>query len=551
MASVLEIFEREYKALNTGSTELSNAQIIKAESATSIHVNLHNQHLNELLLVPISKLLSRIGQSILVLDLSFNLSFNDCCALHLKKTLKNCLNLNELTIEKTGITDQGGIVIIKTLTNIKSLNVSSNKLTERFTEKLGTIFEEGKLQKLEVLDICNLKMNEKAAISLLEPLVRKSNVEILNFSMNCLKFRSASHLLNLLVRYKNSALKYVDLQYNPISKSLLNEIETELMQKRNYLEKVVEGQANKVLKSHIDYKISIVEEPKSIPSPILNESLSQTPNSHKVGKHVKCSMPIQLIEAPTEMSPNKSEESINKEQSNEDTKDQGILNEAQSNINYESLRIRIMQSKDKANDLHPFYFSFNDMKENRGVRVIPIIKSCPISNVQSKQKLQRAPNAIAEELDEDTLNKDNKTLNQQLHVYSSLVDRSSIEVETEKAIVRSNIQKLLKLYDELEAPHNKFGRSPLEIAKDLINETKNIGKGNKLKERQLSCGRFIRKSFDTRNFTQYNTNESKRSLRMDIGNKKRGIVLGNEEERVYREIIEKNRLVLKRSSLNK
>ena len=210
-----------------------------------IHINLHNQNLNELTFIPICRALAKIGTHIISLDLSFNPLFKDCCVTHLELVLKASPSLAYVTLEKTGISELGATTLIKCMSNmnaIKSLNMGSNKLSEKFFERLGSVFNEGKFMTMEALNLSNTKMSERSAVMLLVPLVENSNIEKLNLSMNCLRYKAASCLLTMLTTHPRSALKHADLTYNSISKSLLQAIEGELMKKQQDANKTLSDQ---------------------------------------------------------------------------------------------------------------------------------------------------------------------------------------------------------------------------------------------------------------------------------------------------------------------
>ncbi len=254
-------FDREYAVYCSQCGDLSNTQIIrqiKSQSRESgsishgitlgieaIHINLCNQNLNELTFMPISKALVKIGPNVLSLDLSFNLLFKDCCVTHLESVLRANNGLEYITIEKTGISEAGACSLIRALAGIptlRSLNIASNKLSERFFERLGTLFSEGRMSSMEALNLSNTKMSEKSAVSLFVPLIENSHVEKLNLSMNCLRYKAGSCLLTLLTTQPRAALKYVDLTYNSISKSLLQAIEAELFKRQHDANKTLSDQ---------------------------------------------------------------------------------------------------------------------------------------------------------------------------------------------------------------------------------------------------------------------------------------------------------------------
>jgi len=302
-------FEREYTAYCTQCSELVNTQIIKLINSAknpvnegSVHINLHNQNLNELVFTPISKALSRIGPNIISLDLSFNPMFKDCCAIHLESMMRNCTNLAYITLEKTGITDAGSISIISALTkyaafSIKSINFGSLKVTDKFFDKLASTFKELKLQNLESLNLSNTKMSEKAAISLFVPLVQCSNLEKLNISMNSLRYKAGSCLLTLLTTNPKSMLKHIDLSYNPISKTLYEQIMQELSKR---------GEENKTMTDHIELQgiNNIADSDGKFETPQMSMPFKDSGQHPKIGENLQETIPLENIENAIEENKN-------------------------------------------------------------------------------------------------------------------------------------------------------------------------------------------------------------------------------------------------------
>eukprot|EP00826_Nyctotherus_ovalis_P014900 TRINITY_DN14195_c0_g1_i10.p1 TRINITY_DN14195_c0_g1~~TRINITY_DN14195_c0_g1_i10.p1 ORF type:complete len:535 (-),score=85.80 TRINITY_DN14195_c0_g1_i10:141-1622(-) len=228
------VFEEEYAAYCDQTPEVSNNQIIKPiPNSTSIHIDLSNKNVHQQALASMSKLLAKLGKRIKSLDLSFNSFFNDSCVGSLEFAVKSCKKLVSIGIEKTGITDQGAIKLLSVIERIESLNVSSNRLTGKFVEKITCLFEEGKLSNLITLNISNIKMNEKTANALFLAVSTNSNIKELNLSMNSLKHKTGSYILNVLTQNSKISLIKLDLSYNSIAVPLLNAIEAELQSKRN------------------------------------------------------------------------------------------------------------------------------------------------------------------------------------------------------------------------------------------------------------------------------------------------------------------------------
>ena len=540
MMNLPDVFAKEYKAFHSCKSELDNAQIIKCIYDDSIllqgvHINLCNQHLNEILFIPISKSLCKIGPSIIRLDLSFNLAFNDCCSIHLERVLRYCSKLELLTLEKTGISDQGGVCILKALGNIKNLNMSSNKLSEKFMDRMGAEFKAGRLQNLQILNLSNLKMNEKGAISLFEPLIQSSKVETLNVSMNCLKFKTGSFLINLLREYKESPLIQLNLEYNSMSKALLKEIDEELNKKRLGSEEIYKIAENDAIEEE-SQEVPI----KDIYQMTYNHSMQEYKESSIIKESEEEKMSIE--ESPKEIMQKDNEEEF-------EIQDQLVLNEEHHNSNYENLKNRILQNKTNAKQFHPFYCNWNkNSKENLPLEIISQPKKIQAKKNPDllKKQLYEVPGVIAEELEEGTLTKDPKI--PQIISNNSSKEISflySSNIKDEKTIIKYNIGKLLAVYNELTIGDKKC---PLEVATEAIKETYVV------KNTNVSYNNYIPKNNTNRSFFQYTTNESKNSLdsrRTNIERRK-PIVYGSEEQKVYKEIIERSNKLpkLKRFSLN-
>eukprot|EP01022_Parablepharisma_sp_SALTPOND_P020140 TRINITY_DN3582_c0_g1_i1.p2 TRINITY_DN3582_c0_g1~~TRINITY_DN3582_c0_g1_i1.p2 ORF type:complete len:721 (+),score=63.46 TRINITY_DN3582_c0_g1_i1:1103-3265(+) len=530
-------FEKEYIAFCTQCSELANTQIIKLintphthSADRTIHINLHNQGLNELTFMPISKALSKVGPHIISLDLSFNLLFKDCCVVHLENVLRTSTNLAYLTLEKTGITDQGGINIIKSLamtSTIKSLNISSNKFSDKFFDRLATTFKEGKLQALEALNLSNTKMNEKHAIALFLPLIQCSNVEKLNLSMNSLRYKAGSCLITLLTTNPKSALKHVDLSYNPLSKSLLEAIEMELVKKQN--------EANKTITDQAEISgINPIMDTKNAFNPAIMANYGKnmeeaTTTLNKFEENMKELMleeqiPLESVEPYNEVNTEKCEQCFDPEEFAEpeygqeevldpedlEEKDvptyrhvkekipaentatfcetsngtEGALQEVPYSTNYENIRAKILKNRANAKELHPFYARCHN---NRSMKENTATWASSRSNF-SEDLTKRKPNktsatVIVEELEEDTITS-NKGVKKSMDefrtnprdsstakkLYQAPDPSSNYEIEEAKNIIKSHIHKLLEFYATLDSSFGLKG-DPLEAAKRLVYET--------------------------------------------------------------------------------
>ena len=112
---IVTTFQKEYNDYcHKKKTENSIIKLSDPYSSDrTVSINLHNRALEECTIIPIMKTLEKIGFDILLLDFSFNISFNDDCVVHLRKVLISAEQLIYLTLEKTGISDLGGITITK------------------------------------------------------------------------------------------------------------------------------------------------------------------------------------------------------------------------------------------------------------------------------------------------------------------------------------------------------------------------------------------------------------------------------------------------------
>ena len=229
-------FDNEYAAYCSKSPKVLENQIIRIISnSNNCHINLNNKNLHQLAFIDISKTLIKMSQYMVSLDISFNILFNDPCVSTLDEVIRSCINLDKLDIEKVSITDKGGIDILKSLcavNRIKVLNMGSNKLKEGFIDKLINSFKGGKLKSIESLNLSNIKMSEKTAIKIFLPLLEHSNVTELNLSMNCLKHKAGTHILNILSQNQKLILTDLDLSYNPMGMPLLSAIDNELLKRK-------------------------------------------------------------------------------------------------------------------------------------------------------------------------------------------------------------------------------------------------------------------------------------------------------------------------------
>jgi len=540
MANLNSMFESEYLAFCTQSVKLGSNKIIKPISDPesmdqSAHIDLQGHNLNELIFIPISKALSKIGPHIFSLDISFNPLFKDSCVTYLKKTLQMSVNLNYLSVEKTGITDRGALTIIEclTVTNaIRSLNIGSNKLGEKFIEGLVQVFEENKLQTLEDLNMSNLRLNEKDAITLLTPLVQYSNIEKLNLSMNQLKHKAGTHLINLLESEEKSVLKHVNLLYNPIDKSLLEAIELELTKRQNEANRTLTNQEeitgiNPIMSSdnkkfgyrnqiEVDTKTQIYAEeilgdqiPVDTIETITHEELhiDQPFNEHKEEEEIKDEEEYEA------------EEECDSVKYDKDVKYKAVFNEISLYSNNESIRPNIK-------DVHPFYsrkhkYSSENLCMSSSNK--EIIK-CKLVNDSSFSKLEDSfVTSTAKKIPQLT------------------------EIEEAKIILQDRVYELLQYYATLDSSFNSSHISKdnaLELAQKLTERCR-----ESVSEASTECkiekefnkrfgGRFISKvtNKSDKSYSQYTTSNKREVITRKHSSRKNTSWRKNEEQ-VYRQIL--------------
>jgi hypothetical protein len=521
-------------AFCTQSVELGNNRIIKPindpESMDqSAHIDLQGHNLNELTFLPISKALSKIGPHIFSLDVSFNPLFKDSCVVYMKKVLQTSVNLNYLSLEKTGITDHGALTIIECLTvtnTIRSLNIGSNKLGEQFIEGLAQVFEEDKLQILEDLNISNLNLNEKDAITLLTSLVQYSNIEKLNLSMNQLKHKVGTHLLNLLAG--EGTLKHINLLYNPMGKSLLEAIELELAKRQNEANKTLTNQEeitgiNPVMNSDnkkCGYK-SIIEtdtRTQNYTEEVLGDQIPV--DTIKTITHEELNFPKAFNGHKEELKDDEEygvEEECDSVRYDKDTKYKAIFNEISSYSNNEGVKPNIK-------DVHPFYsrkhkYSSENLSSSNKERSM-------LGNESSFSRLEDSyVTSTAKKVPQLT------------------------EIEEAKVILQERVYELLQYYATLDSSFVSSYISKdnaLDLAQKLIEKyrglvvEKSAESGTKLIEKEFNKrfgGRFI-----NRRDSQYTTTDKKKVATRRHFSKK-NISWRKNEEQVYKQILKQYRNV--------
>lgn len=469
MMNLNAIFEKEYQNLYSDSFDQTEGEIIRVvdDPITSpqldkvIYINLENKNVNELTLIPIAKGLTKLGFHILSLNVSFNSLFNDSCAGCLEGVVRASPNLAYISLEKVAVTDQGAISLVNCLCNasaIRSVNLGSNKLSEKVTEKFIAAFKKGKLLALESLNLSNIKMSEKSAISLLSSIVQHSQVISLNLSANCLKYKTASHLLHLLSANPNAPLMYVDLAYNPIAKPLLNTIEDEL-QRRQAKEVFEENKT--VTHSELEEIETIGEMPEetedmdSDPEPIHKET-SQYREVDVLGERQENSPPREVRQQETLKSVK------------EDVEESREVVDENSPVSRKSLR-GIISVKSKKADVDNFNIRVNNMKP---------ATECNenMANEYENEHKQGGPNDY--EADEDYYNENSELehgnerplLDSVLKHKVSPSVASMNKVEEAKSMIREHMQKLLDFYSSLDETVDTH-EDVVESARKLIQRT--------------------------------------------------------------------------------
>ncbi len=450
-------------------------------------MNLHGQNLSEASFVPIARTLSKIGGHILSLDLSFNPLFRDSCVTALESVLRTSPSLAYITLEKTGLSETGATSLLRCMAQmgtIKSLNLGSNKLTDRFFERLGALFSADKLLSIESLNLSNTKMSEKAAMTLLVPIVERSCVERLNLSMNGLRCKTGSCLLSLLSTQAKSKLRCVDLGYNPIGRSLLQAIEAELVRKRSVKDQINEFCTPKepeprpqddslgCEESRISAEQNTVPDPEEKLEPaeeeVYNVVLENTQEPAKLqteAEEAQCTFdrapeeaekPVGNEENITpgfadKLPPAQSRqgrgsplrETASFQNCESDTDKSGTKKtltsalgttgklSANSNYDYEKIRAKILESKNNALDFHPFY-----SRLRKAVTAAPSQRdTAPEEGVTPAETPAAATTILEEPADSDTL---------------PVPKPDAPPHQATKAILRDQIQKLLSYYFALD-----------------------------------------------------------------------------------------------------
>ena len=195
------------------------------------------------------------------LNLSSNPSLKDAGFKLFLSYLRKTQRLRELDLTNTNITDCTGFLICHLLPiwKVETLNLSSNKFTSLFYDKIAEILQtpvpqsdllprhsywnqyeefgdspftlrksenERKSLSLLELNLSNNKIGERAGIILIKAVITNSEIEIMELSKCNLKFKFGAYLLNLLMSLPKSEvhLEKINLSYNAISKSIIEGI---------------------------------------------------------------------------------------------------------------------------------------------------------------------------------------------------------------------------------------------------------------------------------------------------------------------------------------
>ncbi len=179
---------------------------------------------------------------IVTLDLSLNPALQDSCILLLEGFIKSADRLTFLNLEKTGITHVAGTHILKWLgrkSPLGNLNLSSNKLGSIFFDQMAeAIVRDGKFRALKHLNVSNTGLADSSAIKLFSALLKNTGVERVYASMNSLRYRTGASIIAFISTNQSCGLKYVDLSYTSISKSIVETISQMLAAKSHCISSV-------------------------------------------------------------------------------------------------------------------------------------------------------------------------------------------------------------------------------------------------------------------------------------------------------------------------
>eukprot|EP00826_Nyctotherus_ovalis_P020400 TRINITY_DN16401_c0_g1_i3.p1 TRINITY_DN16401_c0_g1~~TRINITY_DN16401_c0_g1_i3.p1 ORF type:complete len:528 (+),score=140.05 TRINITY_DN16401_c0_g1_i3:2-1585(+) len=475
MMNLNAIFEKEYQNLYSDSFDQAEGEIIRVvdDPITSpqldkvIYINLENKNVNELTLIPIAKTLTKLGFHILSLNVSFNLLFNDSCVGYLEGVVRASPNLAYISLEKVGMTNQGAISLVNCLcsaSTIRSINFGSNKLSEKVTEKFIAVFKKGKLLALESLNLSNIKMSEKSAISLLSAIIQHSQVVSLNLSANSLKYKTASHLLHLLSANPNAPLMYVDLAYNPVAKPLLNTIEEELQRR----------QAKEVFEENKTVTHSELEEIETI-GEMPEETEDMDSDTEVIHKEVSQYKEVGVLGERQENSPLREvrqEEGEALRPIKEDAEDSREIVDENSPVSRKSLK-GIINAKSKKADAGNFNIRVNEVK----LSTKPATEYNENTANKNENK-HKQDNLNYYEADEDCYNQNSEHEQKSEKFLFGSTSRHKMspsivsinKVEEAKSMVREHMQKLLEFYSSLDETVDAH-EDVIESARRLIQRT--------------------------------------------------------------------------------
>jgi len=200
-----------------------------------VHANFQNQKMTTTVFPSILKSILPKSRFIISLDLSLNPGLQDRCILQLEPFIKSAKCLTLLNLEKTGISHISGVTILKAFpkkNQTQSLNFSSNKLGTIFFDELCTTLKSNNFAQLKCLNLSNTGLNDHSAVKLFTSIFHNSNIERIYVSMNNLRYKTGAGVISLLSANTTAKIRFIDLAYTSVSKSLISTI-NEILQRNS------------------------------------------------------------------------------------------------------------------------------------------------------------------------------------------------------------------------------------------------------------------------------------------------------------------------------
>ncbi|CDW78286.1 UNKNOWN [Stylonychia lemnae] len=171
-----------------------------------------------------------ISELIEIYEVSFshNQFFKDQSIKLLIETIPNMTWLKNLQIEKINVSDSAMLKFIdfNCFQYLNELNISSNNLSYVCFDELTKLFKTRNSLNLKQLDLSNTKLTDKSGIELFESVLNYTQIKILNLSRNQnLGFKFSSYSINLLRSYPEIYLQKLDckLRESLAQEALLND----------------------------------------------------------------------------------------------------------------------------------------------------------------------------------------------------------------------------------------------------------------------------------------------------------------------------------------